>query len=76
MTITDTVVHVPLIGRIGGIGKLLPRSHVACLLFLLHTVGVIEICGLFIDGLTSYKSCERDNSLLRAMMQDPHGKHK
>jgi len=49
ITVVDTVVHVPLIGRIGGIG-------------------VLEISGLYVEGLSTYKACERNPNMLEAMI--------
>lgn len=49
ITVIDTVVHVPLIGRIGGIG-------------------VLEISGLYVQGLSTYKACERSPLMLEAMI--------
>lgn len=47
--VVDTLVYVPLLGRMGGIG-------------------VVEICGMFVDTLSTYENSERDSSVIKAMI--------
>ena len=38
-------------------------------------LGVIELCGLYVDGLSSYSACERNNAMLKAMITNKDYKY-